>query len=132
MDERNKELSDRLQELELKQERSPVGNAGPRENKSDERADRATEAGGHEITPPEQQSRREASSSYGLSPFTNWSSRGSNHRRHRPNHRRRCHTIIHSPSLPQNLFWLTDSAHLFLPRLENRHTDPSRLLELEV
>ena len=63
--------------------------------------------------------------------FTNWSSRGSNHRcRRRPNHRH-YHTNIHRPSLPQNLFWLADSTNLFLPRLENRHTYTSRLLELE-
>ena len=64
--------------------------------------------------------------------FFKRSSRGSNHRRRRrPNHRH-SHTLIHSPSLPQNLFWLADSTNLFLPRLENRHTDPSRLPEVEI
>ena len=69
MKEGNKELSDRIQELELKVQRSPVGNAGSQEEKSGKRVNHATEAGGQEITPPEQQSRQAASSLYGPSPF---------------------------------------------------------------
>ena len=69
MKEGNKALSDRLQELELEQQRSPVGNAGSQEEKSGERDNYATEAWRQEITPPEQQSRQAASSLYGPSPF---------------------------------------------------------------
>ena len=65
----NNKLSGRLQELELKVQRSPVGNGGSPEDKSGERVNHATEAGGQEITPPEQQSRQAASSLYGPSPF---------------------------------------------------------------
>ena len=63
-----KKINDRLQALEKQQQRSLVGNAGLRE-KSGERADYATEAGGQEITPSEQQLRQAASSSYRPSPF---------------------------------------------------------------
>ena len=65
----DKGLSVRIQELELKVQRSPVGNAGSQEEKSGKRVNHATEAGGQEITPPEQQSRQAESSLYGLSPF---------------------------------------------------------------
>ena len=71
MNEGNKKLSDRLQELELKVQRSPVGNTGPQEEKSGERDNHATKGGGQEITPPEQQSRQAASSSHGRSRFSN-------------------------------------------------------------
>ena len=69
MNEGNKKFSDRLQELELKVQRSPVGNTGPQEEKSEERDNHATEAGGQEHTSPEQQSRQATSSSYGPSRF---------------------------------------------------------------
>ena len=62
-------LSDRLQALELKVQRCPVRNTGPQEEKSGERDNHATEVGEQEITPPEQQSRQEVSSSYGPSRF---------------------------------------------------------------
>ena len=65
----NTKLSDRLQALELKQQRSPVGNAGSHEEKSGKRDNHAPEAGGKETTPPEQQLRQATSSSYGPSPF---------------------------------------------------------------
>ena len=65
----NKKLSDCLQALELKQQGSPVGNVGSQEEKYGERDNHATEAGGKEITPPEQHSRQAARSSYGPSPF---------------------------------------------------------------
>ena len=68
-DKKFQELSDRLQELELKHEQSPVGNTGPQEEKSGERDNHATEVGGQETTPPEQQSRQGASSSYRPSRF---------------------------------------------------------------
>ena len=48
-------LSDRLQALELKLQRSPVGNADSQEKKSGKRDNHATEAGGQEVTPSEQQ-----------------------------------------------------------------------------
>ena len=64
LDEGQKKLSDRIEALESNQ-RSPVGNTGPQEEKSDERD--ATEVGRQEITSPEQQSRLAASSSYGPS-----------------------------------------------------------------
>ena len=60
------EMNDRFQALESNQ-RSPVGNTGTQEEKSGER--NATEVGGQEITPPEQQSRLAASSSYEPSRF---------------------------------------------------------------
>ena len=41
----NKKLSDRLQALELKVQRSPVGNVGSQEEKSGEGDNHATEAG---------------------------------------------------------------------------------------
>ena len=69
MERGHKELCDRLQELELKVQRSPVGNTGLQEEKSGERDNHATDVGGQEITSPEQQSRQAASSSYGPSWF---------------------------------------------------------------
>ena len=65
----NKELSDRLQALELKMERSPAGNTGTQEEKSGEQEDHATEVGGVEITPPERESRQAGSSLYESSRF---------------------------------------------------------------
>ena len=66
--EETKKVNDRLQALELKQQQtSHPGNTGPQEEKSGERDDHATEVGGQEITPHEQQSRLAASSSYGPS-----------------------------------------------------------------
>ena len=47
----NKKLSDRLQALELKQQRFTVTDS--QEEKSDERDNHTTEARGIEITPPE-------------------------------------------------------------------------------
>ena len=141
-------MNDRFQALELKQQQtSHAGNTGPHEEESSERD--ATEVGGREITPPEQLSRLAASSSYKPSRFF---------QREQPRQQTPpsppsqpppltyhysqpfsaqnlfwlAHTIIHSPSLPQNIFWLADHTNLFLPRLENRHTDPCRLPELEV
>ena len=62
------EMNDRFQALELKQQQtSRAGNTGPHEEKSGERD--ATEVGGQEIAPPEQQSRLAASSSYEPSRF---------------------------------------------------------------
>ena len=69
MKEETKKISDRLQALRLKVQRSLVGNAGSQEEKSGERDNHATEPGGQELTPPEQQSRQAASSLYGPSPF---------------------------------------------------------------
>ena len=66
MDEGERKLSDRIEALESNQ-RSPVGNTGPQEGTSGERD--ATEVGGQEITPSEQQSRLAASSSYEPSRF---------------------------------------------------------------
>ena len=68
MDEGKKKLSDRIEALDPNQ-RSPVRNTGPQEEKSGERDNHATKVGGQEITPPEQQSRQTASSSYGSSRF---------------------------------------------------------------
>ena len=51
--ERNEKLSDRFQALGLKQQGSPAGNAGSQKEKSEERDNHATEAGGQDITPPE-------------------------------------------------------------------------------
>ena len=65
----SKKFSDRLQALELKVQRLPVGNSGSREEKSGERDNPATKAGEKKIAPPEKQSRQAASSSYGPSPF---------------------------------------------------------------
>ena len=68
MNEGQNKLSDRIEALESNQ-RSPVRNTGPQEEKSGGRDNPATEVGGQEITPPEQQSRQVASSSYGPSRF---------------------------------------------------------------
>ena len=68
MDKKFQKLSNRIEALEPNQ-RSPVRNTGPREEKSGERDNHATKVGGQEITPPEQQSRQAASSSYEPSRF---------------------------------------------------------------
>ena len=125
MDKRFLELSDRIETLEPNQ-RFSVRNTGSQDEKSGERDNHVTEVGGQEITPPEQKRGRKHRRGTDRGGFFKWSSRGSNHRHRRlPNHRH-YHTINHSPSLPQKLFWLADSTDLFLPWLENMHTDPSR------
>ena len=66
--EETKKIYDRLRALELKQHQtSHAGNTGPQREKSGERDNYATKAGGQEITPPEQQSQQAAPSSYGPS-----------------------------------------------------------------
>ena len=68
--EKTTKINDRLQALELKQQQiSHRENMGPQEEKSGERGNYATDAGGQEITLPEQQSWQAASSSYGPSRF---------------------------------------------------------------
>ena len=59
--------------------------------------------------------------------FFNGSGRTSNHRRRRPNSRR-FRTNEHSPSLLQHFFWLADNTTLSFPWLEDKHTNPFRLL----
>ena len=106
----DKKINDRLQALELKQQQTyHAGNTGPQEEKSDERDNYAMEGMGQEITHLKRSRARQHRRCTGRRGFFKWSSRGSNHRRRRrPNHRH-CHTNIHSPFLPQHLFWLTDS-----------------------